>query len=76
MTTEAPQKRRTPVRTKRAPSDREKPVLLSVADAARLLGVGESTLWRAASRQEILKVRVGRRVLIPRSEIDRIAAGG
>jgi excisionase family DNA binding protein len=54
----------------------EKPVLLSVRDAARLLGVGESTLWRSASRGEILKVRVGRRVLIPRTEIDRIAAGG
>jgi excisionase family DNA binding protein len=54
----------------------EKPILLSVRDAARLLGVGESTLWRSASRGEILKVRVGRRVLIPRSEIDRIAAGG
>ncbi len=53
----------------------EPPVLLSVRDAAHLLGVGESTLWRSCSRGEVLKVRVGRRVLIPRAEIDRIAAG-
>jgi excisionase family DNA binding protein len=72
MTTEAPPR---PKRAHVRPTG-EKPVLLSVRDAARLLGVGESTLWRSASRGEILKVRVGRRVLIPRSEIDRIAAGG
>ncbi len=54
----------------------EPPTLLSVAEAARLLSISERSLWSALRRGDILKVKVGRRALVPRAEIERIAAGG
>src|SRR5262245_13902865 len=38
----------------------------SIAEAARLLGVGYTTLYDAIKRGEIVGVRIGRRILIPR----------
>lgn len=58
------------------PETREPPKLLTVPEAARLLSIGERTLWRKSRQGTILAVRVGRRVLIPRAEVDRIARGG
>jgi excisionase family DNA binding protein len=53
----------------------EKPLLVSFAEAGRLLGVGERIIWDMAQRGTIMKVKVGRRSLIPRAELERIAAG-
>lgn len=51
------------------------PKVVHVAEAARLLGMSENTLYRAINRGEILRVKVGRRAMIPRAEIDRLVAG-
>lgn len=47
-----------------------------VADAAQSLGLHPDTLRRKANAGELKTIRVGRRVLIPASEIQRILAKG
>jgi excisionase family DNA binding protein len=49
-------------------------VLLSRGDAAIALGLGRRTLDDLIARGELRIRRVGRRVLIPRKEIERFAA--
>lgn len=41
------------------------PLLVSVADAARLLGIGKTEMYELVARGEFQRVRIGRRVLIP-----------
>jgi len=48
-------------------------LLYSVADAARLLGIGKSTLWGMISRGEIGTRKIGRRTLILRQTLERFA---
>jgi excisionase family DNA binding protein len=51
--------------------------LISVPEAARLLGVKECTIRAWLLRRLVSKVRVGRRtVRIPRSEIERLIIEG
>jgi excisionase family DNA binding protein len=52
---------------------REAALLYSVADAARLLGVGKSTLWGMIARGEIGTRKIGRRTLIRRQTLERFA---
>jgi excisionase family DNA binding protein len=47
------------------------PLCVSRAAAARLLGVGLSSLKELLARRELVELRVGRRSLVPLSEIDR-----
>jgi len=54
----------------------ESPLLLSVADAARLLGIGERHCWDLIAAREIRSVKLGQRRLVPRAEIERIATSG
>jgi excisionase family DNA binding protein len=49
-------------------------VLISRSDAAIALGLGRRTLDELIARGELRIRRVGRRVLIPRKEIERFAA--
>jgi len=58
------------------PNRTETPVLLPVKTAARLLSVSPRTLKRRISNGTVESVRVGRRILIPQHEIDRIAKEG
>jgi len=51
-------------------------LLYSRRGAAVLLGVCDRTLDRAVGEKRIRVVRIGRRVLFPRSELDRIAQAG
>ena len=44
---------------------------LSVKEAAALLGVNPLTVYEAINRDEFPHVRVGRRVLIPRSALQK-----
>lgn len=50
--------------------------LRSFADAVRETGVSDVTLRRKAKANVIRTVRIGRRVLIPQSELERICRDG
>ncbi len=50
---------------------REKPLLLSVSEAAHLLNIGETFCWAMVHKGEIPTVRLGRRVLIPRNWLEQ-----
>jgi excisionase family DNA binding protein len=52
---------------------RDTALLYSVTDAARLLGIGKSTLWGMISRGEIGTRKIGRRTLILRQTLERFA---
>lgn len=49
-------------------------VLVSQVEAARLLGVERTTIWRMCRRGELAKVCIGRRALITRASIDAFVA--
>ena len=51
----------------------ETPLLVSVPEAARLLGVGATSGWAMARNREIPGVRLGRRVLVPRAALEQLA---
>ena len=44
-------------------------------DVARILGVGRSTVYNAVKSGEIRVIRIGRRILVPKSEIKRLLEG-
>ena len=46
---------------------------LGVREAAHLLGVGESSMYRAVSAGAVRVLRVGRKVRIPRVELEALA---
>ncbi len=50
------------------------PVLVLQLEAARLLGVERTTIWRMCRRGELAKVCIGRRALITRASIDAFVA--
>jgi excisionase family DNA binding protein len=51
------------------------PRLVSVEEAARLLGIGRTLAWGMVYRGQLKTIRLGKRVLVPQAEVDRIAAG-
>lgn len=48
----------------------EPALLLSVDDVARTLSIGRSAAWGIVASGDIISVRIGRRVLVPRAEIE------
>lgn len=48
----------------------EQVVLVSQQEAARLLGVERTTIWRMCRRGELAQVHIGRRSLITRTSLD------
>jgi excisionase family DNA binding protein len=50
--------------------------LLSISQAARILGVSWHTIWRLLQAGQLESVRVGRRRLIPRSALERLLTTG
>lgn len=54
----------------------ERPATYSVPTAAALLGMSKATLYRAVNRGDIIAIRFGRAVQIPRHVIDRLLADG
>lgn len=48
-------------------------ILLRVEAAAVLLGIGRSTMYDLIKRGEITVVKIGRRTLIHRDEVERFA---
>lgn len=53
--------------------DRRQALLLPVPEAARLLGIGTTLCWEMVHGGQLPSVRFGRRVLIPRAAIERLA---
>ena len=45
---------------------------LTVAEAARLLGIGRNTAYEAIRRRQIPSVRVGKRILVPLAALERM----
>jgi len=50
--------------------DRAEPLLLSVREAARLLGLGRDSTYQLIREGRLRAVRIGRRLLIPRTELE------
>jgi len=50
------------------------PLLLAVPDAARLLGIGPTFAWELVRAGDLPSVKLGRRVLVPRAALERLAA--
>jgi len=53
---------------------KQEPVTVSMAEAADLLGLSRSTIRTLCERGEIASVRLGDRVLVVRTEIERLVA--
>jgi len=49
------------------------PLLVAVPDAARLLGIGPTFAWELVRAGAIPSVKLGRRVLVPRAALERLA---
>ena len=50
--------------------------LISVEDAARYLGVQKSTIYSWAWRRKIPSVKMGRRLLFDREDLDQLIESG
>lgn len=48
-------------------------IALSVQDAADALGIGRTTLYELVSARELVPFKIGRRTLILRTDVQRIA---
>jgi len=48
------------------------PVLLSIGEAAQLLGIGRSTLYRLFTDRNLTGVKIGARTLIRRSDLEAL----
>jgi excisionase family DNA binding protein len=59
--------------SQRRPATFETPLLVSVPEAARLLGIGSTLGWEMVRSGEMPSVRFGRRVLVPRAALERLA---
>ena len=51
------------------------PLAYSVSDSAKALSVSRQSVRRLVSTGELRSLRIGSRVLIPRSELERFLAG-
>jgi len=47
---------------------------LSITDVCELLGISRWTIWRGIKRNDIKALKIGKRTLIKRSEIDKLFA--
>jgi len=51
------------------------PVTLSVDEASKILGVSRAMTYEAIRRGEVPSIRIGRRILIPRSQLAQLLGG-
>lgn len=49
------------------------PLLVGVPNAAHLLGIGLTFTWELVRRGELPSIKLGRRVLIPRTALEHLA---
>lgn len=55
-----------------ARSQHRDPLLVNVPEACRLLSLGRSSLYELIGSGDLRVIRVGRRVLVPTAELDRV----
>ncbi len=48
---------------------------LTVAEAAKALGVGRNSAYEAVRRGDLPVIRLGRRYVVPRAALERLLAG-
>ena len=48
---------------------------LSVEECAKRLGIGRNSAYEAVARGEIPVIRVGKRLLVPKAQLDKLLAG-
>ena len=51
-----------------------RPLVLSVGEAATLLGISRAHAYELVARGELAHIRLGRRVVVPRRAIDELIA--
>ncbi len=56
--------------------ERHADLVMTVAEAARTLGIGRNAGYAAVHRGEIPSLRVGRRILVPRRALERLVGAG
>ena len=56
-------------------SSGDDPETLTVPEAAAVLGIGRDLAYRAAARGELPTIRIGRRLVVPRAQLDRLLSG-
>lgn len=54
----------------------EEKLTLTVAEAARCLGIGRNSAYEAIARGEIPVVKVGKRLLVPKAALETLLAVG
>ncbi len=47
----------------------------NVAEAARIIGIGRTTMHKLLNQGRLRPIKIGSRTIIPRSEIDRLLNG-
>jgi excisionase family DNA binding protein len=47
----------------------------TVEEAAKLLGIGRNAAYEACSREEIVTIKIGKRILVPKAALDRLLDG-
>jgi excisionase family DNA binding protein len=50
-------------------------LVLTVEEAATLLGISRAFAYEATNRGDIPSIRIGRRILVPKAALDRLLAG-
>ena len=53
----------------------DKPVTLTVPQAAQMLGIGRSAAYEAARTGQIPTLRIGRRLVVPIKALERLLEG-
>jgi len=52
-----------------------KKLTLSVDETSKLLGIGRNSCYEAIARGEIPSIRIGKRLLVPRTGLENLLAG-
>lgn len=50
------------------------PILLSIEETMTALSLGRTTVWSLIKGGDLVAVKIGRRVLVPRDELERFVA--
>ncbi|MFD1983539.1 helix-turn-helix domain-containing protein [Mesorhizobium newzealandense] len=48
---------------------------ITIAEAAKALGIGRNAGYEAAHRGEIPTIKIGKRILVPRAALDKMLRG-